>query len=179
MVSMETQRELIAAITDLTARFFQRLGEEDAGERTHMKVQCSPDAQNALEHMSVGALHLLDVIPAEGSGSRSETVNIVGLSKATGSPKGTVSKRIQRLAEIGVVERRQLPGNRKEVHLRLTPIGREIQAAHRELHQQMNALPEVFLNRYRVEELEVIARVLDDLVRMPREGVRFRPDLLD
>lgn len=179
MVSMETQRELVAAITDLTARLFQRLSDEDVDERAHMRKQCSPEAQDALAQMSVEALHLLDAIPAEGGGSGAETVNVVGLSKVTGSPKGTVSKRLQRLAEIGVVERRQLPGNRKEVHVRPTPIGLEIQAAHRDLHQQMSALPEIFLRRYSVEELEVIARVLDDFVRMPREGVRFRPDLLD
>lgn len=176
---METHGDLVVTITELISRLVQRMGEEDGDERAHMEHQCSPEAQEALTHMSVEALHLLDVIPDEGSGPSSETVNVVGLSQATGTPKGTVSKRIQRLVELGVVTRGRLPGNRKEVHLRLTPIGREVQTAHRDLHQAMSALPEEFLNRYSTEELKVIARVLGDLVRMPREGVRFRPDLLD
>ena len=118
------------------------------------------------------------VIPAGGDPS-SGTINIVGLSLATGVPKGTVSKRVQRLVDLGVVARRRLAGNRKEVHLQLTDVGQEIQAAHRDLHQQMGAVPDEFLERYSLEELKVITRVLNDLVRMPREGVRFRPDLLD
>lgn len=63
--------------------------------------------------------------------------------------------------------------------MQLTDIGQEIHAAHRDLHQQMGAVPDEFLERYSLEELKVITRVLNDLVRMPREGVRFRPDLLD
>lgn len=175
---METKLDLIASITDLTTRLIQRLGEEDADERAYLRDRCSPEAQRALARMSVEALHLLDVIPAGGDPS-SGTINIVGLSLATGVPKGTVSKRVQRLVDLGVVARRRLSGNRKEVHLQLTDIGQEIQAAHRDLHQQMGAVPDEFLDRYSLEELKVIARVLNDLVRMPREGVRFRPDLLD
>lgn len=175
---METKRELIASITDLTARLIQRFAQEDADEQAHMRALCSPDAQRALEKTSVEALHLLDVIPAESDHDR-PSVNIVGLSQTTGVPKGTVSKRIQRLAEIGVVTRHRIPGNRKEVHLRLTPVGEEIRAAHRSLHEQMGAVPEDFLDRYSAHELRVLTRVLDDLLRMPREGVRFRPDLLD
>lgn len=38
---------------------------------------------------------------------------------------------------------------------------------------------EAFLDRYSAADLAVIARVLEDLNRMPREGPRFRPDLLD
>lgn len=178
MVSMETKPELIASIAGLTARLIQRLGEEDADERAHMRGRCSPEARRALDQMSVEALHLLDAVPAAGE-PESASVNIVGLARLTGAPKGTVSKRVQRLAELGVVERGRLQGNRKEVRLRLTDIGEEIRAAHRSLHAQMGELPEAFLDRYRPDELRTVARVLSDLVRMPRDGLRFRPDLLD
>ena len=58
-------------------------------------------------------------------------------------------------------------------------MGKEIQAAHRSLHEQMGTVFDDFLTRYSPEELEVLSRVLNDLLQMPREGLRFRPDLLD
>lgn len=178
MVFMETKRELIDSITHFTARLIQRFSEEDADEQEHMRRLCSPDAQLALGRMSVESLHLLDAIPAETDNHEAST-NIVGLAEMTRSPKGTVSKRVQRLTELGVVSRHRLPGNRKEVHLSLTPIGEEIRAAHRSLHEHMGTIPADFLARYSTTELRVITRVLDDLLRMPRDGLRFRPDLLD
>ena len=101
------------------------------------------------------------------------------MAQATGVPKDTVSKRLQRLADAGVVTRYRIPGNRKEVHLRPTPVGKEIQAAHRSLHEQMGTVFDDFLTRYSPDELEVLSRVLNDLLRMPHEGLRFRPDPLD
>lgn len=178
MVFMETKRELIASIADLTACLIQRFSEEDADEQAHMRRLCSPDAQLALERMSVESLHLLDAIPAEAD-HHAVSTNIVGLAETTRTPKGTVSKRVQRLTELGVVSRHQLPGNRKEVHLRLTPIGEEIRTAHRSLHEHMGTIPADFLTRYNTDELRVVTRVLHDLLRMPRDGLRFRPDLLD
>jgi len=178
MVLMETKSELIALIADQAARVAQRFAQDDEDERAYMRKRCSPQAQLALDKMSVEALHLLDAIP--GGGSTDEpSVNIVGLAQATGVPKGTVSKRVQRLTDIGVVTRHQIPGNRKEVHLRRTPIGDEIWEAHRSLHEQMGDVLGELLSRYTVADLQVLTRVLDDLLRMPREGLRYRPDLLD
>lgn len=177
MVFVETKPRLIARITDLAERLAARFAEEDAAERAHMRALCSPAAREVLDTMSVQALHLLDTIPADGGDEPS--VNVVGLSQATGIPKGTVSKMLRRLTDAGAVTRHRMPGNRKEVHPRLTPLGEEIQAAHRSLHQQMGTVLDDFLARYPPADLEVLLRVMDDLLRMPREGVRFRPDLLD
>jgi len=106
MVLMETKSELIALIADQAARVAQRFAQDDEDERAYMRKRCSPQAQLALDKMSVEALHLLDAIP--GGGSTDEpSVNIVGLAQATGVPKGTVSKRVQRLTDIGVVTRHQ------------------------------------------------------------------------
>lgn len=176
MVSVET-RTTIERIGSLIEQVTARLAEEDADERQWMRDQCSPEARRVLAGLSVQALHLLDAIPADDGTDAS--VNIVGLSRATGVPKGTVSKTVRRLVESGAVERHRLPGNRKEVHLRLTGPGAEVQRAHRGLHEQMGDDLAAFMDRYSEEDLAVIARVLGDLLRMPREGLRFRPDLLD
>lgn len=123
------------------------------------------------------SLHLLEWIPAASDGG--SEVNVSGLSLAAGIPKGTASKLLQRMASSGVVHRYRKEGNRKEVLLRLTEIGEEIQDAHRSLHREMGAVAEGFLSRYTRDELQVISRVLGDLVRMPSDGLRYRPDLLD
>ena len=174
---METKEELIGRIEELVGQLATRFGAEDDDERKWLRDQCSPAAQRVLAELSVQALHLLDAIPHDdGTGA---SVNIVGLSATTGTPKGTVSKTVQRLVSDGLVERHQLPGNRKEVHLRLTALGAEIQHAHRGLHEQMGSAMAEFLDRYTEAELDVITRVMGDLLRMPREGLRFRPDQLD
>lgn len=173
MVSVTTKSDAIRHIEELIVQVTNRFAAEDDAEQRWLVDQCSPEAAGVVPRVSVAALHLLDAIPAEGS------VNIVGLSRATGVPKGTVSKVVRRLVTEGAVARHRLPDNRKEVHLRLTALGAEIQRAHRSLHEQMGHGLHAFLDRYSAAELAVVTRVLDDLRRMPREGLTFRPDLLD
>lgn len=173
MVSVQTKSEAIGQIETLIAQVTGRFAAEDDAEQQWLVGQCGPEAAAVVSRMSVHALHLLGAIPVEGS------VNVVGLSRATGVPKGTVSKTVRRFIADGLVARHQLPDNRKEVHLRLTPTGEEIRRAHESLHEQMGHGLRAFLERYGDEELTVIASVLHDLARMPREGLRFRPDLLD
>lgn len=177
MVSMKTKTEAIGGIEQLIGELVVRFTDEDPAEQEWMHSRCSPAAQRVLAEVSVSNLHLLDEIPVDdGTGT---SVNIVGLSHATGIPKGTVSKTMRRLVELGLVARHQLPDNRKEVHLRLTELGAEIRTAHHSLHAEMNSGVPEFLARYSTDELAVVTRVLTDLLRMPREGLRFRPDLLD
>ncbi|QVQ53746.1 MarR family transcriptional regulator [Spiractinospora alimapuensis] len=173
---METNEELVTRIQDLIGQVAARLGDEDEAEWKWMSEQVSVEARHVLGRMNVQALHLLDHVPAAEDGD--ESTNIVGLAHATGIPKGTVSKIVRRLENGGAVARHRVPDNRKEVHLRLTQLGREIQEAHRGLHERMGLGASEFLGRYSAEDLEVIARVLEDLARVPREGLRFRPDLL-
>ena len=177
MVSMKTKADVVEHIEGVLEQLSARFAADDEAEQQWMAEQCSPAARRVLARTSVQALHLLDQVPADdGTGA---SVNVVGLARATGIPKGTVSKTVRRLAESGALERYQRPDNRKEVHLRLTPVGLELQRAHRSLHEQMGMGLAAFLTRYTAAELAVITRVLDDLLRMPREGLRFRPDLLD
>jgi hypothetical protein len=57
--------------------------------------------------------------------------------------------------------------------------GTEIQRSHQGLHAGTADAIRAFLARYTAADLSVLTRVLADLSRMPREGVTFRPDLLD
>lgn len=182
MVSVGTKRDAIEEIETLIGRVTSRMAVEDDAEQRWLADHCSPEAARKLPALSVHALHLLDEIPPEApeaAGGVARSVNIVGLAQATGVPKGTVSKTVRRLVAAGLVARHRLPDNRKEVHLRLTPLGAEIQRAHQGLHEETGEAMRAFLARYTPTDLAVITRVLGDLARMPREGVHFRPDLLD
>ncbi|WP_245600818.1 MarR family winged helix-turn-helix transcriptional regulator [Streptomyces sulphureus] len=170
---METKTDAVGRIERLLAQVAGRFTAEDDAEQQWLIDQCSPEAARLVPQLSVQALHLLDAVPADGS------INVVGLSRATDVPKGTVSKHVRRLVVAGALERHRLPDNLKEVHLRLAPVGAEIQQAHRSLHAQTEEGLRAFLHRYSEADLAVLARVLTDLARMPREGLRFRPDLLD
>src|SRR5699024_12607620 len=120
------------AVTDPLGRMIRRFGAGAPYVSAWLCVPCSAEAQRVLESLSVQNLHLLDEIPGEDVPLRSERpANIIGLSRTTGVPKGTVSKAVQRLEAQGLLNRHRLPGNSKEVHLRLTAVGAEIQAAHR------------------------------------------------
>jgi len=175
MVSVKTNGDgdLIARIEQLAGQVAARFGADDEAEQEWLASQCPPELSEVVTGLSVQSLHLLDQVHEAGS------TNVVGLARRTGVPKGTVSKSLQRLDAAGLIHREHRPGNRKEVWLTLTPAGEQVQQAHRSLHEQMGSGLSEFLGRYCADDLAVIARVLDDLVRMPREGLRFRPDLLD
>ncbi|MFC0673485.1 MarR family winged helix-turn-helix transcriptional regulator [Brachybacterium hainanense] len=174
---METRSGRIAAVIELLGRTAAHLAAHDDQEQAHLRDACSVPAQEALASMSVEMLHLLEAIAVAAEGGSAP--NVVRLAEATGMPKGTVSKRLQRMVAAGVVARGMRPGSRKEVRLYLTEVGEEIRAAHRSLHEEMGHVLEEFLARYAEEEIEVLRRMLEDLLRMPRHGLRFRPDLLD
>ena len=172
-VEVPDRGEAIDRVQALLGRTRDRFAAEDDQEQRWLAAQCSPRAAAVMLRMSMHALHLIDAIPAE------QTVNIVGLARSVNVPKGTVSKIVRRFVADDLVTREALPDNRKEVHLRLTALGAEIQRAHRAMHEEIDRGLTEFLDRYSAEELSVITKVLTDLVRMPRDGVRFRPDLLD
>ena len=71
--------------------------------------------------------------------------------------------------------RSPIPGNRKEIALKLTADGRLVAESQRELHDEMAAGPRDFLMRYPNSELEVLVKVLRDLMGAEKVGVRISP----
>jgi DNA-binding MarR family transcriptional regulator len=80
---------------------------------------------------------------------------------------------VQRLVDAGLVQRSPVPGSRKEVALSLTASGRTAARAHRLMHDEMNRGLEDFLSRYTRAELETVIKILKDLLRTQRVGVRL------
>ena len=62
-------------------------------------------------------------------------INTTGLSKATGFPKGTISKMLKRLSEMGLVNIYKHDDNFKEVHYVLTDLGKQAHSAHVKFHE--------------------------------------------
>ena len=102
-------------------------------------------------------------------------INVVQLAAQTGQLKGTVSKHVQRLVEAGLVTRRQVPGNRKELRLDLTADGRRVAEVHARMHEEMDDGFRDFLIRYSLADLTVLTTVLNDLAHSERTGVRLVP----
>lgn len=170
MVSVKTKAALIADIDRLVSAVGDKFDGDDDGdaERDFMVGLTPRRLHDALRTLPTLSLHLLAAI-AEGP------VSVVGLATRAGQLKGTVSKHVHRLVAAGLVARTPLPDNRKEVELSLTPDGELVAAAHRQLHAEMAAGLADFLRRYDQHELDVLARVLRDLLAAGKDGVRLRP----
>ena len=172
MVSMKTKAELIAAINDLVGavgdKFGIELGPDEDGdaERDFMAERCPRRLNSAVRALPTLSMHLLAGI-ADGP------VSVVGLAARSGQLKGTVSKHVQRLVEAGLVARTPIPGNRKEVELTLTADGELVADAHRQMHEELAKGRHDFLKRYGNAELEVLVKVLRDLLATKKTGVRI------
>lgn len=175
MVSMETSADQAERITELLGLLSARFAAEDDAEQQWMLQQCSPPARRALAALGVGTLHVLGALPQAGS----ESINLVGLAREAGVAKGTASKAVRRLVDLDLVERHQIEGNRKEVHVRVTSLGEEIRSAHESLHREMHGGLHDFLTQYPASDLDVVARIMGDLLVAPRDGVRLAPNPTD
>lgn len=69
--------------------------------------------------------------------------------------------------------RTPIPGNRKEIELTLTADGELVVEAHRRLHDEMARGLHDFLQRYSGADLQVLAKVLRDLLKARKVGVRI------
>jgi DNA-binding MarR family transcriptional regulator len=170
MVSMKTKSALISDINDLVGAVGDKFEADEDGdaERDFMAKRCPPRLADAVRSLPTLSMHLLAGI-ADGP------VSLVGLASRSGQLKGTVSKHVQRLVEAGLVVRSPIPGNRKEIALKLTADGRLVAEAHRELHDEMAAGLRDFLMRYPNSELEVLVKMLRDLMVSKKVGVRISP----
>lgn len=176
MVSVKTKSEAVAEITRLIAAVsdkFDGYRDEADAEREYLATRMPARLTATLGDVPTLAIHLLAAI-AE-SVRIGDEMNIVQLATHAGQLKGTVSKHVQRLVEAGLVTREPVPGNRKELRLGLTADGRRVADAHARMHDEMDGGFRDFLVRYTVAELAVLTKVLDDLARSERAGVRLVP----
>jgi DNA-binding MarR family transcriptional regulator len=108
----------------------------------------------ALREMTVTSLRVIDAI------GRLEPLNGIAISMHSGLPKGTVSKVTRRLIAQNLVNGAHRLPNHKEIYFRLTRRGRELFTVHQAFDDQMERGIVRFLERYRTDELSLLARVL-------------------
>jgi DNA-binding MarR family transcriptional regulator len=168
MVSMKTKSALIADINELVGAVTDKFDADEDGdaERDFIAERCPKRLEHAVRSLPTLSMHLLAVI-ADGP------VSVVGLAARSAQLKGTVSKHVQRLVDAGLVARTPIPGNRKEIELTPTADGELVVDAHRRLHEEMAHGLHEFLRRYSGAELQVLARVLRDLMAARKVGVRI------
>jgi DNA-binding MarR family transcriptional regulator len=168
MVSMKTKSALIADIDELVGAVGDRFDADEDGdaERDFMAERCPERLEHAVRSLPTLSMHLLAAI-ADGP------VSVVGLAARSDQLKGTVSKHVQRLVDVGLVARTPIPGNRKEIELSPTADGELVIDAHRRLHEEMAHGLHDFLRRYTGAELQVLAKVLRDLLTARKVGLRL------
>ena len=172
MVSVKTKSALIADIDGLLRAVGDKFdlgmdgGEDGDAERDFMAQRCPDRLAVAIRTLPTLSMHLLASI-AEGP------VSVVGLAARSTQLKGTVSKHVQRLVDAGLVMRTPIPGNRKEIELSLTDDGGLVVDAHERMHHEMAGGLDDFLQRYPNADLQVLQRVLRDLLATRKVGVRI------
>ncbi|GFG54255.1 transcriptional regulator [Mycolicibacterium agri] len=169
MVSVKTKSALISDITELIGAVGDKFSaDESDAERDYIAQRCPRRLEPVVRTLPKLSVHLLAGI-AEGP------ISLVGLASRSGQLKGTVSKHVRRLVDAGLVVRSPVPGNRKEIELRLTSDGELVAEVHRQMHEEIAAGLRDFLSRYTNAELAVLTEVLADLMTARKVGVRLTP----
>lgn len=96
-------------------------------------------------------------------------VNVSELASMCGVSKSAISKQVTKLAQKNLVEKYQLNDNKKEVYIRLTPLGIEAFNGHIEFHKnqdtqyvkRFNCLSERD-KRLIIDFLEVYSKCIED-----------------
>jgi DNA-binding MarR family transcriptional regulator len=150
---------VIAEIMGLLSKVAAKLGPE-SNETKKWMAQNSPNPKLAriLQDSTLLTLRVLNAI------GQLEPVNGITISKQFRIPKGSVSKATRRLVAKKLIVKESLPNNKKEVLFRLTPLGRELFDVHRAFDQQMERGFVRFLQRYEADQLDFIARLLQESI---------------
>ncbi|WP_091216141.1 MarR family transcriptional regulator [Paenibacillus sp. BC26] len=141
--------QLLQDVFEAFRQFAIKIQQEDDDEAAWLLSQCSDDAEvrTILKEMTPMMLHVLDGIGKLGAANGSM------LSSRFGFPKGTVSKVTKRLAALGLIAIETLPGNKKELHFRITQIGETIYRLHERLDERIKLGAVRFSADYSPEQL--------------------------
>ena len=90
------------------------------------------------------------------------------LSEEAGVMEPSTFAAIKAMEELGYVSRSQMPGNRKNVYVRLTPKGRALEKKLVPLARKVNSLAALGLNKNEIETTRRTLRaVIDNLAERP------------
>ncbi len=107
--------------------------------------------------LTISEVHCLDYI------GKAEVPNVTGIAKAMRMTRGGITKLTTKLAGKGYIEKYSIQGNRKEVHFRLTDLGREICLKHVRIHEEARVRETEFLSTFPQGEQKIILNFLKKL----------------
>lgn len=89
--------------------------------------------------------------------------NITMISHALNMTKGGITKITTKLQKKGYIEKYKLEGNKKEVHFKLTDLGRELYVKHERLHREARDSEEALFSTFSEGDQRVIVEFLERL----------------
>ena len=144
--------EILELLSRVTRRLAPDSKEIDEWFKTHSP---SSGVADLLKDLPMTMLRVLSAIgslePAKGA----------LISEKFGIPKGTVSKAARALQSKMLITAEPVPNNKKEVHFRLTPLGKELNEVHKAFDQQMERGFIRFLGQYNQKQLATLVTVLE------------------
>ncbi|MNB86222.1 MarR family protein [compost metagenome] len=150
---------LLREVFETFTQFAKKIVQEDDEEKAWMLAQTSDLAVKAvMQQMTLMMVHVLDAI------GKFNRVNGTVLSSRFGIPKGTVSKLARRLEELGLITFETIPGNKKELHFAITPLGETIYKIHERLDQRILEGATRFMADYSEEQLKFIRDFMSKLI---------------
>ncbi len=107
---------------------------------------------DTLTQTDIKFIEILDLNPNQ---------NATTLAKILNVSRGAISQSVNRLEQMGIVQRVPIKGNRKEKWIQLTELGKNIKKEKDEKHQQANEQMCSFLRGLQENQLEAIMMFLN------------------
>lgn len=137
---MTKQAQIMASLTDL----FNKIN-------AHYRPQMEAEFTN----ISLSEIETIEYI------AKNPQVNVTRLAQHLYMTRGAASKITQKLLKKGLIERFQLPENKKEIYFRLTSEGQKINTRHENLHQKFSENDQIVFDQLTDESVSNILDFLD------------------
>ncbi len=109
-----------------------------------------------LEEYSYSETHCIDYI------GKTELPNVTKIADNMQMTRGAISKMTKKLLAKGLIEKYSLESNKKEIYFRLTESGLELYKEHEKRHKLWEQRDSKFLERYSLEEMEIITKFMKE-----------------
>lgn len=157
-MTQDTIEQIIAKIGKIKS---QKSNSSLSKERQWILAQLkNPDLATVVSGLSIVALHLLSELQ---SGEKTG----IQLAKELDVTRGGVTRAAKTLLESNLINANKHPDDQKKIFYELTPQGQEVAAVHTQLHQKMKQeLGEKIASKYTTEDLNLVAKFLDDVMHI-------------
>jgi Transcriptional regulators len=100
--------------------------------------------------VNTASLHLIETVGNHPGANTTELAELLGITK------GAVSQMAAKLSGKGLLEKRKMPGNAKEVSLALTPEGKKLCREHDKLHRELYKDLSALMNDFSPADIEKV-----------------------